>query len=925
MNRANRGLLAALPAMMLAAFAQAGYPAWVDGGTYTAGTVVSYSGGDYQALVTQTDYAGAGWNPAASPSLWKYLGPDAGGATPTPTVTAAPVTPTAKPTATNTPVPTTTPTSVVTPTATPTSSGGSTGSCYASWNSSTAYTGGQTISYAGHNYKAQWWTLGDTPSSHSGSGQPWADLGACSTGATSTPTATVSPTATATPTVSPSPTAKPVITPSVTPSATPVVTITSTPTPTSKPVITPTSTPTPTSKPVVTPTPTTGPSPTPVPSGTNDACRPDGLTPGAANVPYCQVYDKSGRELLPNNLSRRIVGYFTNWRHGADGQPTYLVNNLPWNMMSHINYAFATVDPAKYTIQYDTSATSPDIAMTWPNVAGAQMDNSLPYKGHFNLLAQYKKQYPGVRILMSVGGWAGSTGFYTMTTNADGTVNTAGINTFADSVVAFLRQYPFFDGIDIDYEHPSTDTQAGAPADFTTSQPRLAGLMTSYKQMIQVLRQKLDAAAVQDSKYYFLSIAGSGSGWVLRGEENLPILQYLDFVNVMSYDLHGTWNQYVGPNSALYDDGKDAELVAGQAYQYQNIGYLNVDWAYHYYRGAMQSGRINMGIPYYTNGWKTVTGGTNGLWGTAPVINDAVACAGAAPCGGGASGIDNVWYDLDTSGKPVNAGGNPVWHAMNLVQGIVPDYLDAYKVTDKAMVGTYQSFYDPTLVASWVWNPTKQVFLSVESEQTINTKADYILNHGIGGAMIWEMAGDYAWNASLNGGKGEYYMGNVLTTDLYNKFKGAAPYGNQRAATTMPSSTANVGISFTGWKKGDDNYPFDVNMVLTNNSTSTIPAGSTLEFDYPVSAPSTMSTTNYSIGFAVTNAGYNGPNNIGGFKADFNHVTVTTASNLAPGAKLTFGISYDLPISGPTNYVLTVGSNKYGLSQEYPLLPVGLK
>ncbi len=64
--------LAALPAAFAALSAFA-YPTWVDGGTYSAGTVVFYNGHDYQALVTQTDYVGANWNPAATPSLWKDL------------------------------------------------------------------------------------------------------------------------------------------------------------------------------------------------------------------------------------------------------------------------------------------------------------------------------------------------------------------------------------------------------------------------------------------------------------------------------------------------------------------------------------------------------------------------------------------------------------------------------------------------------------------------------------------------------------------------------------------------------------------------------------------------------------------------------------------------------------------------------------
>jgi pseudolysin/vibriolysin len=44
---------------------------WQDGGTYQAGQVVSYNGQNYTAIVTQTDWAGAGWNPASTPSLWR--------------------------------------------------------------------------------------------------------------------------------------------------------------------------------------------------------------------------------------------------------------------------------------------------------------------------------------------------------------------------------------------------------------------------------------------------------------------------------------------------------------------------------------------------------------------------------------------------------------------------------------------------------------------------------------------------------------------------------------------------------------------------------------------------------------------------------------------------------------------------------------
>ncbi|WP_067500857.1 glycosyl hydrolase family 18 protein [Actinoplanes sp. TFC3] len=54
-------------------------PAWAEGPTYPAGTQVTYSGHLYSALVTHTAYPGTGWNPAATPTLWKDLGACTGG------------------------------------------------------------------------------------------------------------------------------------------------------------------------------------------------------------------------------------------------------------------------------------------------------------------------------------------------------------------------------------------------------------------------------------------------------------------------------------------------------------------------------------------------------------------------------------------------------------------------------------------------------------------------------------------------------------------------------------------------------------------------------------------------------------------------------------------------------------------------------
>ncbi|MFG1955525.1 carbohydrate-binding protein [Micromonospora sp. NPDC048830] len=83
-------------------------PAWAEGTSYPAGSRVTYAGRLYEAIQTHTPPPGSGWNPAATPALWRDLGACDGSPSPTPTRTPTPSpTPTSSPTPT--PPPTTTP------------------------------------------------------------------------------------------------------------------------------------------------------------------------------------------------------------------------------------------------------------------------------------------------------------------------------------------------------------------------------------------------------------------------------------------------------------------------------------------------------------------------------------------------------------------------------------------------------------------------------------------------------------------------------------------------------------------------------------------------------------------------------------------------------------------------------------------------
>ncbi len=58
--------------------------------------------------------------------------------------------------------------------------------CAPAWSASQVYVGGNTASQSGHNYRAKWWTQNESPATHSGQWDVWADQGAC--GGTTPPT-----------------------------------------------------------------------------------------------------------------------------------------------------------------------------------------------------------------------------------------------------------------------------------------------------------------------------------------------------------------------------------------------------------------------------------------------------------------------------------------------------------------------------------------------------------------------------------------------------------------------------------------------------------------------------------------------------------------------------------------------------------------
>lgn len=534
-------------------------------------------------------------------------------------------------------------------------------------------------------------------------------------------------------------------------------------------------------------------------------------------------------------LDRKIVAYFVEWGDQASHK-NYTVDKIPWDKVTHINYAFAKVDSANNRITLCDQKAA--IEKEYPG----QLPN-LPYKGHFNLLTKYKQQYPKVKTLISVGGWTDTRGFYAMTDTAKGREE------FANSCVEFIKTYGF-DGVDIDYEYPTATSQAGNPSDFDVSETRRAKLYQNYDVLMQVLREKLDTASKADGQKYLLTAALPASSWILGGMDTSSAVKYLDFANLMTYDFHGAWNGFVGHNAALLPDSRDPETL-GFA-----MPVLNIDWAKRYFRGALPSEKINIGVPYYTRGWKNVTPGTlpGGLYGSAPKT------------GGGATGEDNYWGDVDPHGKEISGGSNPLWHVKNLLKR--PEY---------------KRYYDDVSKVPYVWNEGKKVFLTFEDEESLGQKADYVVNNNLGGVIIWEIDGDFDSGAS-----GTYSVGDTMTSILKTKFDTAAPLKPSKQPLMPP--TTNFSVDFSG-SYDHPNYTYA--MKISNNTGKEIPKNWKLEFDMPKSCFFT----------SVWGATLSQPTDTG----EFNHYTITGPSwqGIPAGSSVTLQGNIKLSFGkGPQNFIL---------------------
>jgi chitinase len=198
---------------------------------------------------------------------------------------------------------------------------------------------------------------------------------------------------------------------------------------------------------------------------------------------------------LQAQSNKVVIGYVGGFRG--------LINTdlIDAKKLTHINYAFVDVRNNRAWLHKEATDT-------------------INFR-HLNLL---KNQNPSLKILISIGGWTWSGKF------SDAVLSDTSRRGFAASAVDIIKRFDM-DGIDIDWEYPALQGLEGnvyRPED-----------KQNYTLMFKELRRQLDSLQQQTHKKYLLTTAAGAFKSFVDHNEMGVAQQYLDFINLMTYDYSG--------------------------------------------------------------------------------------------------------------------------------------------------------------------------------------------------------------------------------------------------------------------------------------------------------------------------------------------------------------------------------------------------
>ncbi|XP_058838290.1 chitinase-3-like protein 1 [Topomyia yanbarensis] len=384
----------------------------------------------------------------------------------------------------------------------------------------------------------------------------------------------------------------------------------------------------------------------------------------------------------------KVVCYYGSWATYRTGNGKFDVENINPHLCTHIIYTFVGIDSSTNTVK---------ILDTW---------NDINLQGYKRFIA-LKQTNPNVKLLLAVGGWnEGSASYSAM---ASSSVSRTG---FIQSVVSLLKTYGF-DGFDIDWEYPTL--RGGSTDDRVNYITLLSEMKTRF-----------------NSEGLLLSIAVAATKDYHRSAYNVPeINKYVDFVNLMAYDLHAYWDAQTGHNAPLYAATWETDSVTSM----YNVAASIQGWL----DDGLSASKLIVGIPVYGHTFTLASAANTGV--------------GQRTVGPGTAGP----YTLEAG------------------------TLSYLEICERLNAGGYTKVFDSMQQVPYAFSGTQ--WISFDDVSSVALKVAYAKNKNVGGVMLWSIESDDCRNIC---GGGAYPIG----TAVYNAVFGSS--GIVTTTTVQPVSTAKT-------------------------------------------------------------------------------------------------------------------------------------
>lgn len=396
--------------------------------------------------------------------------------------------------------------------------------------------------------------------------------------------------------------------------------------------------------------------------------------------------------MLHMATSSKLVCHMTNWAQYRPGMGKFTPDNIDPFLCTHVVYALVTIN-------------------SFNQITPTEWND----EQQFVRLNALKNVNPALKTLLTVGGNVnGLSPYITVVARPENRM------AFIRSAISYLRTHNF-DGLNVAWDYPAHN---GSP-----ESDRLR-----FTLLLSELAKAFEEDA-KDTKKAPLLLSAEVAGFhttIDAAYEVNKIAVHLDFINVKTYDFHGSWEPFTGHNSPLFRSSGDPG-----SYLYHNINSSISHWL----NSGAPAEKLLLGFPTYGRTFR-LSSGANGL---------------GAPANGAAD-----------AGPYTRTAG--FWSYYE-----VCDFINNPGVTQEWITEQHVPF--ATFGSAWV---------GYDDRSSFSSKVQYLTALNLGGAHVWTLDMDDFGGSFCRAG----------AYPLVNHLRMSMGFGPKPTTTPAPTTTRNPVLDF---------------------------------------------------------------------------------------------------------------------------------